>query len=605
MGGYQQACHSRVLLLELWELWQKSQIGLFRSLLYEVLSQCPDLIQTVCASKLETFRPFTREPEPWTQPELWQAISQLKKQSGVGARFCFFIDGLDEYDGDPNDIVDVLESFRSWPEIKLCISSRPWNEFIDAFGRPSDPQIALEDLTRKDIELYVRDTLEENPRFKALKARDDRTQDLVQGIVEKAQGVFLWVFLVVRSLLTGLTNADRISDLQKRLCSFPPTLEGFFQHMLASVEDIYHEQTAQAFKFALEAVEPLSLMTYSYLDEEDIDLAMTAPVKALTAEDVLSRKDDMRRRLNGRCKGLLEVGRGGVGSFATMFIEPKVDFLHRTVSDFLITKDMQNMLAENVKPDFEPKVRLCKAFLAQMKALDCGALSDWLLDDLLEDLIFYAHKLELEMGVPQVALLDKVEKVFVKQGTRISRKGDQARFLSFLIQRELLLYVAERLTRNPHLVCSGQEPLLYSALHPRKTKYKSERLNPLMVEMVLDHGGAPNQTYKDTTVWGHFIQSVPSSIHDETILLPIIESLLLHGADPHARVITKYKTEANASPTGRPAHWYEKEVHEVPVYKSARNIIKERFGEDQARYLFSKAPAQPISRLSGLMARMF
>ena len=41
---------------------QKSQVGLFQSLLYEVLRQCPDLIQTVCASKLETFRPFTSEP---------------------------------------------------------------------------------------------------------------------------------------------------------------------------------------------------------------------------------------------------------------------------------------------------------------------------------------------------------------------------------------------------------------------------------------------------------------------------------------------------------------------------------------------------------------
>lgn len=144
---------------------QKSQTGLFRSLLYEVLRQCPDLIQTVCACKLESFRPFRRELEPWTQPELWQAISQLRNQSGATARFCFFIDGLDEYDGDPDNIVDVLESLRSWPDIKLCISSRPWNEFRDAFGRASDPQLAVEDLTRNDIKLYVRNTLEGEPAF--------------------------------------------------------------------------------------------------------------------------------------------------------------------------------------------------------------------------------------------------------------------------------------------------------------------------------------------------------------------------------------------------------------------------------------------------------
>lgn len=282
---------------------QKSQEGLFRSLLYEILSQCPDLTRSVCSSKAATFRPFERELVPWTRQELWDAIGLLKQTSGARPRFCFFIDGLDEYDGKPDQIVSVLESLRSWSNIKLCVSSRPYNEFQDAFGRPSDPQLALEDLTREDIRLYVRSTLEDNSRFKALKAKDDRSQDLVQEIVDKAQGVFLWVILVVGSLLTGLSNADRICDLQKRLREFPETLEKFFAHMIASVEPIYREQTAQAFTYALEAREPLSLMTYSFLDDEDLDAVITAPVNPLTTQEIISRQDDMRRRLNGRCKG--------------------------------------------------------------------------------------------------------------------------------------------------------------------------------------------------------------------------------------------------------------------------------------------------------------
>ncbi len=223
---------------------QKSQEGLFRSLLYEILSQCPELTRAVCASKAETIRPFARDLQPWTQQELWHAIGQLKERSGASARFCFFIDGLDEFDGDADHIVTVLESLRSWPDVKLCVSSRPWYEFIDAFGRPFDPHLALEDLTREDIRIYVRDTLEENSRFRALRARDDRSQDLVHEIVDKARGVFLWVTLVVRSLLKGLRNADRISDLQRRLQEFPETLEKYFSHMIASIEPVYREQTA-------------------------------------------------------------------------------------------------------------------------------------------------------------------------------------------------------------------------------------------------------------------------------------------------------------------------------------------------------------------------
>lgn len=102
---------------------QKSQEGLFRSLLYEILSQCPDLTRTVCSSKAAKFHPFERELGPWTLQELEDAIGLLKETSGVRARFCFFVDGLDEYDGKPDQIVSVLESLRSWSDIKLCVSS--------------------------------------------------------------------------------------------------------------------------------------------------------------------------------------------------------------------------------------------------------------------------------------------------------------------------------------------------------------------------------------------------------------------------------------------------------------------------------------------------
>ena len=182
---------------------QKSQEGLLRSLLYEILRQCPDLVCSVCASKLETFKPFVGDVEPWTWQELWHAIEKLKDQTGTKARLCFFIDGLDEYDGEPDDIISLFESLREWPMAKLCVSSRPWNDFIDAFGRPSDPQLALQDLTRGDIKTYVEYVLERNTRFEMLRIKDVRTQDLVEEITMKARGVFLWVVLVVRSLLNG------------------------------------------------------------------------------------------------------------------------------------------------------------------------------------------------------------------------------------------------------------------------------------------------------------------------------------------------------------------------------------------------------------------
>jgi hypothetical protein len=41
----------------------------------------------------------------------------------------------------------------TFPSIKICLSGRPWPVFEDAFK--SCPSLRLQDLTRKDITLYV------------------------------------------------------------------------------------------------------------------------------------------------------------------------------------------------------------------------------------------------------------------------------------------------------------------------------------------------------------------------------------------------------------------------------------------------------------------
>jgi hypothetical protein len=59
----------------------------------------------------------------------------------------------------------------------------------------------MQDLTRVDIELYIRDTLDTDMGFQEPKLGDNRCADLIQDVVDAAKGVFLWVFLVVRSIL--------------------------------------------------------------------------------------------------------------------------------------------------------------------------------------------------------------------------------------------------------------------------------------------------------------------------------------------------------------------------------------------------------------------
>ena len=574
---------------------QRSQEGLLRSLLYEILIQCPDLIRTVCTSKLEMFRPFVKEIDPWTREELCHAIGQLKEQSGVRARFCFFIDGLDEYDGDPDHIVSVLESLRNWPDVKLCVSSRPWNEFIDAFGRASDPKLALEDLTRGDIEVYVRDTLEENSRFKALKVKDNRSQVLVQEIVDKAQGVFLWVRLVVKSLLTGLRNADRISDLQRRLRDFPETLEEYFGHMIASIEPIYREQTAQAFKYALEAREPLHLMTYSFLDEEDLDHMIAAPLNPLTRQEITSRQEDMRRRLNGRCKGLLEVAAGNFNTYDELSLGPLVEFLHRTVRDFLLTKDMQSMLGKNLEPDFEPNARICNALVAQLKALDYGALEmkKRVPEALLNQLAFYARQVENGTHIPQSDALDEADRWISRHGNLCDWRSSDFDFLFCLAKGGLHLYVEEKLATTNRLTQSDKSKLLGSLLHNSShsaTVELKSRPELTMIDILLKHGARPNDRYLHSTVWGVFLEFLegygfrsPAAVND----IAVVERLLSHGADLQERIVVgekKFKVSVGG---------VELRKSQTDI-KSAHEVLLKRLGEEKVAELLKRVQRSGI-----------
>jgi hypothetical protein len=222
---------------------QKSLEGVLRSLLYQFLSKFPTYIRLVLQ-------------DVWISPELidgrfheafWllkalqRAVDSL---DGGRFKFVFFLDGLDEYESKPADVVRLINILKSSRNIKMCISSRPWNEFEEAFGRDNPWKLRIHETTRSDITSYVQDPLGNNKSYQTLLRYDSRCPGLVTAIVNASQGVFLWVFLVVRSLLGGLTNDDRIVDLIRRLNELPTDLEEYFDCIITSVNPFYRQQTA-------------------------------------------------------------------------------------------------------------------------------------------------------------------------------------------------------------------------------------------------------------------------------------------------------------------------------------------------------------------------
>jgi hypothetical protein len=264
----------------------------------------------------------------------------------------------------------------------------------------------LQDLTRGDVEHYVRSELSFHSELDDLGRKDKRYQALISEIGERAQGVFLWVFLVVRSLRDGLTHGDSIRTLEARLRGLPVQLEEFFKHMLDQVDVVYRKDMAMAFQYALKANEPLTLMTYAFLDKSNPDFVFNLELQPFDNHDIFLIHSKMRRRLQARCKGLLE---DCIVPSATAFWGHRVEFLHRTVRDFLQTAEIQKILSGYVEKSFNANVSISRTFLGLIKA---RPESDDDLPNALDELMFHARQAEIETGSPDYKLWLNLERIF-------------------------------------------------------------------------------------------------------------------------------------------------------------------------------------------------
>jgi hypothetical protein len=370
------------------ERLQKSETGLLRALLYQLLAKWPGWLrvlfpdiwdslregQQVSHADLDTF--FSSSSR--LRGALQRLMTRLKNEK---TKLIFFIDGLDEYEGKPSDIVNLITGLSTYhgPALKICLASRPWIEFEDAaFGKNNPWKLELHNFTDGDIAQYVKDLLGENKLYKDLLRHDYRCPDLVQAIARAARGTFLWVKLVVTSLLEGLTNSDRVVDLLHRLHEMPTDLNEFFQRMLDTVDHKYHQDTARFLLVALEAQIHLPLMVFWHIHEADASFTARSAIFTyemvehdvsieFVDEDTSAyRLEQMRRRLISRCKGLLEVAPTAYDHMKHLYYGGTVDFLHRTVRDFLQRPHVRQRL-EDWAGEFDMDEAICKGLTTQIR----------------------------------------------------------------------------------------------------------------------------------------------------------------------------------------------------------------------------------------------
>lgn len=486
---------------------EKSQEGLLRAVLFEMLRAYPELLPAVeqaCRGGLANRGGgMMNTHRTWTRPELLQVFSSLDVShfsSGPWA-FCFFIDGLDEYKGDTFDLIATIQHLASFSSIKICASSRPWTQFVDAFGDKKKSLMKLEDLTRRDIHNYVFDRLLSNKRFCELQDLDGAGERLAAQVVKRAQGVFLWVVLVVRSLLEGATYADTLEDMQQRLDAFPKDLESYFSKILDDIPKVYRKRTASMLQLAMTGDGPLPLSTYYFFDKFASDplFALKSTHERTLIREYQNIRMTMTRRLDGRCKGLLEVVRcaPGAADSENPLRANRVDFMHRTVKDFLLSSDLQAMTPEEEPGSPDPNVALAHAFLAEMKQTNSNLTKP------AEDFALYAGRVDetwIEKWRVDLAVFD-AEDVYNTWAKSKRVGGD---FLSVAIKFGLGFYLDQGIADASKSASQLLDETISLLDDPETVQLGSL---PRVVQSLLGQGANPNATVEPPhdTVWTKFV----------------------------------------------------------------------------------------------------
>lgn len=306
-------------------------------------------------------------------------------------RLCLFIDGLDEYH--PHDehqqLVHDINELASLPNAKICVSSRPWDVFQRSFVN-SQQMFVMEDMTRKDILLHVWDELRAAEKDADMARGDFSSQNelatsIVNLIADDSQGVFLWVHLIVRALRERITCGQSLHTLQRYVVAFPRQLEDYFRHLIyerISPTWREHSETACALKLAsilinsredLDDCGERSFINFWLLKEydnlSDPDFSKSISIRNIPHADLQKQLSRTCVFLDASCRDLLTVTTRNLKNklLKNPITTHVVEFMHRTVYDFIMTDDMQRLIDSRVPAHFESPTFLPSLAIARTK----------------------------------------------------------------------------------------------------------------------------------------------------------------------------------------------------------------------------------------------
>ena len=510
---------------------QNSYEALLRSILFQIVSQDTGSAKALLPLYLSQGSDAITRGN-WSVDKLEAGLAMVLKMS---TEITFLLDALDEFVGPPKFIAEFLAHLvkptplETSSSVRICFSSREWDEFEKAFGKY--PNFQIHEHTRNAIISYATERLEDAKLDSQLSAWNaakrikitppaSPSRGMALELADLAKGVFLWVRIVIDKLLE-ISQTPTLEELRKLLSRTPEDLGDLYKRAIGRLPN---DHRVEAF---------VMLELVSRVGTPDLELVVLAPafafcetaaecvdvIKRARSKEWFAQKTELKRRLRNRCGGLLDI----ISDHCN-----RVQFMHQTVKDFVEDLAFENhVFGPYHSPYYENGHSFwMKHCFSMLHTLDGSTPFGTSLRYGItpfgkewgyirpESLVQHARLAEPTTGRSQAAFLDSVPDELIEGKFFRQQSTDWFPIntvMAFAVVADLRLYVRQKLIeRGSQIVDQNPEvSLLFCAVWSARRFGSDNRIrNDMgmstfnlydMVKLLLEHGADTNATFRGVT----------------------------------------------------------------------------------------------------------
>jgi hypothetical protein len=352
---------------------EKSPLGMFRTLLRELVEQDPRLMEDFL--KLYLSKRARHDPD-WHLEELREWIQRMFFKFGEKPIY-IFIDALDECEEsdmeahtNARDLVNFFEDLLQTKDsgkgvikeprtltLHLCLSSRHY-PYISVQRNIDLLEMHVEHENSDDIRQYIQMKLQfdvdATPDFKERALQNDRfiawrnLGNIGEEVARRAKGVFLWVVLVVHDLKLAQDRGKSMREIRDILDRIPDVLNDFFDQILEGLTRGDRSDALSLLQFVIFARRGVDAVAAQHALAFGAEPPPISVKQFRESENFLGPRN-FKRRVQDLSRGLVEVV-----SNDRKQRQNALQFIHETVRVFFLDQGCRRLLMLYSSPTADP-----------------------------------------------------------------------------------------------------------------------------------------------------------------------------------------------------------------------------------------------------------